>query len=75
MTITYQSQTFHPANIARTYLGMDVRQNVTKQYDVDSDGWSIRETVVDLSGYHMDIQKKVHDLAGLAFNQVLISQK
>ena len=71
MQVTYQWEKFDARNIVRVYIGRTVG-GVLKQYDVDKDNYTIRESIVSADDYDPKLVALADARRGFAFNQVRV---
>lgn len=73
MKTTYQSQNFKESDVASVYIAYNVYGDTLKQYDVNSKGFTIRESIVNVDSFSAEIVAKAYSMKEKAFKQIKVA--
>lgn len=71
----YRACGYKLINVHKRYIAYDVWGENLKLYEVNRDGFTIREAFIDPEDYNHDKVKEAFGLRGKSFNQVLIEER
>ena len=72
MQTIYQSHSFTASDIAKVYIAFDAYGKNLKQFDVNSQGYTIRESVVEACNFSKEHIELAYRLKDKAFKQVQV---
>lgn len=70
--ITYQSSQFSKNDISSVYIAFDAYGKILKQYEVNAQGRTVRESVVSPKQFEAEAVARAYSLHKQAFKQVRV---